>query len=1050
MPIFNRKLLGMAIANMPEIPNLAEKRAALRNWKQAIESGAIKQAGEIALHGDFLIDLFCRVLGYARLSDSPALWHLSHEQKSVNDATKADGALGFFTPDAADVRAVIELKRSGTDLDAKQGKMNRSPVEQAFSYAPKHGKLCRWVIVSNYEELRLYHASSALECEEFRVAELTQDAEFSRFYALLCRERFLSKQGDSATDALYFNSAREEREISARFYEKYAQMRRMLFAHLKYKNPFPLLETASSEQTAAHELLLLEKAQKLLDRCIFVFFCEDSGELLPEKTFRTLARRAQETLALAQFGEQKIWIELKALFRALDDGLKTHNIPGFNGELFKPDAALDALRIEDAILLQLAELAEYDFRSDLNVNILGHIFEQSLPDLEELRAEIRGEPRDAKPGKRKKEGIFYTPEYITRYIVEQAVGGWLADRWRELGGDALPELMAEDEAWLASSNRNAPSARIARRIACYEAYWERVRRVTILDPACGSGAFLTQAFDFLLREGARVNKELARLRLKPEQSSAAAQPDLLGTGERVKADDDFSGAFDSQRWAKAILRHNLFGVDLNRESVEITKLALWLKTAKKDDRLIALNQHIKCGNALIDEPAVAGGKAFDWRAEFPEIMRNGGFDVVIGNPPYGATLTEQEQKHVHNAYDIGSTDTAILFIKRCYHLLHSQGALGFIIPKAFCFSSNYHQIRDDVWDDIASIVDCGTVWKEVKLEQVIITLIKGKSAQRYASLSRQERAMVFLAEIDKSLAKEFGFFLNNVSHDEIAIAHKMRSDSLRLDEIATNRRGVGLQQFIRSDGDIEVIGGAEIDKFGIRGIKGKIRQEKATIPPFAFVKENSVLAQNIVAFIENPSNHIKIIACIPNKENILLLDTINQLTIQPDYSNYYIWCLLNSTLVNWYVYRFIFAKAIRTMHFDSTVTSRIPIPKISYDAQRAFIETANAMLELNKQLCDTTRKFLRFLDAAHHPKSLSNRLELFYDLDFSAFVAELQKQGVKLTKTEQKEFLEFFETEKARAADLRQQIAQADAELDNMIYALYGLTDDEIAIIEGA
>ena len=323
MPIFNRKLLGMAIANMPEIPNLAEKRAALRNWKQAIESGA-----------------------------------------------------------------------------------------------------------------------------------------------------------------LYFNSAREEHEIFARFYEKYAHMRRMLFAHLKHNNPFPLLETASSEQTAAHELLLLEKAQKLLDRCIFVFFCEDSGELLPEKTFRTLARRAQETLALAQFGEQKIWIELKALFRALDDGLKTHNIPGFNGELFKPDAALDALRIEDAILLQLAELAEYDFRSDLNVNILGHIFEQSLPDLEELRAEIRGEPRDAKPGKRKKEGIFYTPEYITRYIVEQAVGGWLADRWRELGGGALPELTAEDEAWLASSNRNAPSARIAQRIACYEAYWERVRRVTILDPAC--------------------------------------------------------------------------------------------------------------------------------------------------------------------------------------------------------------------------------------------------------------------------------------------------------------------------------------------------------------------------------------------------------------------------------------------------------------------------------------------------------------------------------------------------------------------------------------
>ena len=132
----------------------------------------------------------------------------------------------------------------------------------------------------------------------------------------------------------------------------------------------------------------------------------------------------------------------------------------------------------------------------------------------------------------------------------------------------------------------------------------KLTSIKVLGPACGSGAFLNQAFDFLYAEGQRVNKEIAKFK--------GMQFSLFGLD-------------------KDILKNNIFGVDLNAESVEITKLSLWLKTAKKTDPLTSLDDNIKCGNSLIDDKEIAGEKAFKWEVEFKEIMKNGGFDVVIGN-----------------------------------------------------------------------------------------------------------------------------------------------------------------------------------------------------------------------------------------------------------------------------------------------------------------------------------------------------------------------------------------------------------------------------------
>ena len=141
-----------------------------------------------------------------------------------------------------------------------------------------------------------------------------------------------------------------------------------------------------------------------------------------------------------------------------------------------------------------------------------------------------------------------------------------------------------------------------------------VTSLKILDPACGSGAFLNQALSFLIEEHKNIDDLIA---------------ELTNTPLRI---------FDTD---KAILENNIFGVDINDESVEIAKLSLWLRTAQKGRKLSNLNNNIKCGNSLIDDPELAGDKAFKWEEEFPEIFAKGGFDVVIGNPPYGAKLPKR-------------------------------------------------------------------------------------------------------------------------------------------------------------------------------------------------------------------------------------------------------------------------------------------------------------------------------------------------------------------------------------------------------------------------
>lgn len=1036
--IFNRKLLQKTLArvDITHIENVEQKKKILSNWKHAIESSTLKNAGEVAIHGDFLIDIFSHVLVYKRQIEHPTEWNLTHEQKTKTDATKADGALGFFTSKEQDIRAVIELKNIRTDLDAKQHRKHdkRSPVEQAFGYVHKSGKHCRWVIVSNYEEIRLYHADSSGEYEQFLLPELTEESEFKRFYALLSAENLLAKEQQSFLDRLYSSNEAEEENISKTFYTEYKQVRIHLFEHIKQQNQ------------NYDELVLLEKTQKLLDRFIFVCFCEDT-DLLPRTIFRQLVHHAKQSFSIA---EQKIWPELRGLFLAIDQGHPARGINSFNGGLFAPDPALDTLNIGDPIFEKLAHITEYDFDSELSVNILGHIFEQSISDLEELKASIQGQVIDAKQGKRKREGVFYTPEYITRYIVEQAVGGWLEERKIELGIEELPELNEQD---YASIKHTKTGFKWNRKIEAHVSFWEAYKKVlmgiTVLDPACGSGAFLNQAFDFLYKEGQRVNESLASFR----------------QGQTEIFDLD-----------KHILSNNLYGVDLNSESVEITKLSLWLKTANKKSTLTALDDNIRCGNSLIDTPAVAGEKAFQWESEFSKILGNGGFDVIIGNPPYLGGREwkkgELQFQYLLKKFRVAEYqfDMYTLFFEQAIILAKpGKGYISLITPNTWLNNQKTSKLREYILHNtsMVSITDYSTVqvFEDAVVLPIITTLKRErKHAEKTHILVANEKAYpLFSHSLSQHAWNDEAKIINiNLTERDIAIRDKIDENSRRVDELATVKFGVKLYEtgkgkppqkpsdakshIFESDSQLDstyrmYLEGKDIVRYAIQWRERWLKYGTnlaAHRDPQLFVGER-LLVRRIVG---------KQLICAFTDSDYVTSQLLQIVKPHDPELSKFLLAVLNSQLMAYY-FRKKYNRQDKTFP-EIRIYELASLPIKMVEEPSLFTEKVDSVITFNNQLYQQRNKFLRFIESSYNPRTVSKKLTGYSALTFSEFVKELKKQKVTLSKSDGFELMELFETQKSNIVGLNQNIERIDKEIDWMVYELYGLTDEEIQIVESS
>ncbi len=512
----------------------------------------IREDKEEQFQYGFLQNLFDVVLGYT-INPNPD-YNLTTELKNLKGAKKADGAI---LKDGKAV-GVIELKSTKTKQLSKI-------TDQAFGYKNNH-PTCVYIITSNFEKLRFY-INDAVDYIDFDLFTLKEN-EFRLLYLCLHKEHILS----DLPLKIKHDSTLEEENITKKLYKDYSAFKKALFNDLVMNNP------------DIPKLTLFKKSQKLIDRFLFILFAEDKG-LLPPNSITKIVK-TYDTLKEADF-EKPLYEVFQQYFGYINTGRPAKGdkaeIFAFNGGLFAPDATLDQLTITDNILMNhTLLLSAYDFESEVDVNILGHIFEHSLNEIDEITAELEGQTIDKSKTKRKKDGVFYTPKYITKYIVDNTIGKLCTSKKESIG--------LKEEEYKPKRNK-ATKKRLLEVLENYRSY---LLGLTICDPACGSGAFLNQALDFLIKEHRYIDE---------------LQTKLLG-GSIILSDI-----------TNDILERNIYGVDINEESVEIARLSLWLRTAQKGRTLTSLSDNIKCGNSLIDDPAVAGDKAFNWHTEFPSVFR---------------------------------------------------------------------------------------------------------------------------------------------------------------------------------------------------------------------------------------------------------------------------------------------------------------------------------------------------------------------------------------------------------------------------------------------
>lgn len=990
----------------------------IQTWHKDYKDGTLKTDKETSREQAYNQDFFIKILGYKEKPSNP----YSLEPKATTEKGQLpDAVLSYSDPeqDIKNIAAVVELKGASVDLDRPQRREgNMSPVQQGFKYKAQY-RNCPFVVVSNFWEFRLYR-DNLLDYEVWNLDDLVNPDNdyflFKTWFALLRFENFTSASGPSKTEELLTDIRVEQEEIGKKFYKIYREARLELLRDIYRNNP-------SVKENIDFGI---EKAQKIIDRIVFACFAEDTG-LLPDNTLHRVLKAAEGSA----FGGS-LWNTLKGFFEAIDVGSPKLEIPdGYNGGLFKHDSELNNLQISDKPLKTVVSLGSYNFEEDLSVTILGHIFEQSISDLEEIKNKVNESQNleSIAHSRRKKDGIFYTPDYIVRYIVDNSLGAYL----REHEEKYKAEFKLKGDINDVNYEKREQQA--------YEKYQQFLEAVKVLDPACGSGAFLVYVFDYLMAE----NKRVASIR---------------GT------------LFNNDQYIRSILKNNIFGVDLNEESVEITKLSLWLKSAEKGKKLTSLDKNILCGNSLVSDSSVSD-KAFDWESEFSEIIQNGGFNVVVGNPPYVSamdlkkSLTEPEYNFLKQNYKtaVGTVDLYVYFFEKGMDLLKENGRLSFISPNRYLSASYGKALREWVIENykINSLIDYSDtkVFADASTYPVITFLEKtfpDKEYKLHTGKIDPDSKQAILNDFNSNKLNLLndsilGFLLN----DKITITEKVfgQSESLqkagKINATSTAKEADEYSVLVNESDGFKLINTGTIDPFSnLWGLQPLVNKGEKYLTPY-LKKDPSIVSNNRISLYASPKIIIAKIGlkCEAFYDNDGTFASINTNCIHSftdEYLPQYVQCWISSKLFN-YVFECLFDGLRMSggyLLFSAPNLKNTPIMAADIKEQRKFVKYADDLAVLVQDLNQSDSKFRTLVSSKFGIEKWPSKLNKWWNLASDDF---LKAAKFDLPLETQGEALDFFENSKTKCQNLVSEINKIQSEIDQGFYELYSLSDSEVITV---
>jgi len=558
----------------------------------------------------------------------------------------------------------------------------------------------------------------------------------------------------------------------------------------------------------------------------------------------------------------------------------------------------------------------------------------------------------------------------------------------------------------------------------------------ILDPACGSGAFLNATLDFLIAEHKEIDNIISEL-----------------TGDKMRI-------FDTD---KQILENNIFGVDINEESVEIAKLSLWLRTAQKGRALSDLTNNIKCGNSLIDDPEVAGEKAFDWNVEFKEIMDNGGFDVVIGNPPWGANIAIPQRLYIQNKYKLSKgLDSSEYFIHLLDKFLKKGGYFSFIVPKSIIFYKTWELVRKLIFSkSILFLADVGLAFESVNLEAIILGYQNIQTSNNKIEISRfnpikkvlLEKEKEELVTIPQKLMKATNIFvITDIDTKSQQIIEKIQNTNSFLKKIKyASFRGLYIpdktKNIILDKGNFLYINKVpDVKRYKILTVRN------IDLSNYEIKFKTKISQLNTDRIVLKVMRGKRLSAIFVTKEILTTEKLVNIVINDERIDIFYLLAVINSKLVSFYMQKVVFSDTTETSRvMDNFFLEKIPILLIDKDKQNIISNNVNIILILNKELQTEKQNFINTLKEEKHLQKITKTLENFNDLDFEGLKKEIGKQKARFVLgQETNEWRVYFNTTKHKVNELQAKINQTDKDIDRMVYELYELTAEEIEIVENA